>query len=475
MSSALVELAGTRYDLFTSDTGEPFAIARGEHVARPLRGGRQSLRAELAAAFVRQEGQVPSSNALADALNVLEGRAQQNGVRAVHIRVARHEDSIVLDLANRGDDVVVIQDGNWSLSTSSPVLFRRTEATAALPIPTRGGDLRRLRDLLNVSGEQFDLLVGFLASAFIPDIPHPLLLMRGIQGSAKSTSAKFIARVIDPSAAQLRRAPRNEDAWVVAAAGSWMVALDNISSIDPWLSDALCRSSTGDGDVRRRLYTDNSLVVLAFQRVVVLTGIDVPALRGDLADRILALELEPISEEKRRLDRELAAAFAARHAGLLGALLDLLARVLEELPRLTMTRYPRMADFGRILAAVDRVRGTSALATYTGQSGRLAGEVVASDMVAQAVCAYLDEHAGLWSGTVKGLWVASTTERPPKGWPATPRALLGGAAARPSGAPGRRREGRIHRPQRAWEHPEHQPHRPRDPPCGGGRGRSRPS
>jgi hypothetical protein len=426
IAAVIVELAGENYELFTSETGEPFAVRKDQHVARPLRGGRHSLRAELAAAYVRREGAVPSSNALADALNVLEGQAQQNPVRDVHIRLARFEDTIVVDLANPGDDVVIVQPGEWSVTSHSPVLFRRTEATGALPIPVRGGNLDRLHELLNVRDGNMPLVVGFLVAALFPNIPHPILLLRGLQGGAKSTTARFLGALIDPSPAQLRRAPRNEDQWVVAAAGSWVVPLDNISAIEVWFSDALCRSCTGDGDVRRRLYTDASLVVLAYRRVVILTGIDVPALRGDLADRILPLELEPISEQDRRLDEELAAAFADLHASILGGLLDLVADVLDVLPQTRLTRYPRMADFGRVLAAVDTIRGTDSLATYTGQRGQLAGEVVESDLVAQAVCRLVDVHDGLWSGTWGSLLAALTPDRAPKGWPTTPKALSAG-------------------------------------------------
>ena len=66
-----------------------------------------------------------------------------------------------------------------------------------------------------------------------------------------------------------------------AAAGSWVVALDNLSGIPAWLSDSLCRASTGDGNVKRALYSDAGLAVVKFRRCVVINGIDLGALRGD--------------------------------------------------------------------------------------------------------------------------------------------------------------------------------------------------
>ena len=54
---------------------------------------------------------------------------------------------------------------------------------------------------------------------------------------------------------------------------------------------------TGDGLVRRKLYTDSDLAVLAFKRCIVLTSIDHGALRGDLGDRLLLVDLERIAAD----------------------------------------------------------------------------------------------------------------------------------------------------------------------------------
>jgi len=40
-------------------------------------------------------------------------------------------------------------------------------------------------------------------------MPHPVLLLRGEHGTAKSTAARLLTSLIDRCAAQLRTAPRN--------------------------------------------------------------------------------------------------------------------------------------------------------------------------------------------------------------------------------------------------------------------------
>jgi hypothetical protein len=108
-----------------------------------------------------------------------------------------------------------------------------------------------------------------------------------------------------PSPVPLRKPPRDPEGWVTAAQGSWVVALDNLSTVPDWLSDSLCRAATGDGDVRRALYTDSDLAVFAFRRCIILNGIDVGALRGDLADRTLPINLDRIEESARLTERQL--------------------------------------------------------------------------------------------------------------------------------------------------------------------------
>ncbi len=211
---------------------------------------------------------------------------------------------------------------------------------------------------------------------------------------------------------------------MTAAAGSWVVAVDNVSAIPDWWSDALCRAVTGDGDVRRQLYSDGGLVVFAFRRVVLLNGIDLGAVRDDLADRLLTVELARIDEQARRLDADLAAAWRDAHPRLLGALLDLAVAVLAALPKLELDGLPRMADFARLLAGVDAVLGTDGLATYLEQAADLAADSVAADPVMAALERRIwTEWVGTAAELLDRLPPADPGWRPPRDWPADPRAL----------------------------------------------------
>jgi hypothetical protein len=79
--------------------------------------------------------------------------------------------------------------------------------------------------------------------------------------------------------------PRDERDLMIAATNAWLVAFDNLSSLPPWLSDALCRLATDGGFSTRTLYTDSGETLFSAQRPVLINGIEQIATRADLLPR----------------------------------------------------------------------------------------------------------------------------------------------------------------------------------------------
>jgi hypothetical protein len=420
-ASQLVALARERYDLFMSEDGRPYGVkVDGPNIAMPLRG-KAGLRSQLARIFTDEHGgSVPSQSALADAMTVLEGVAQDADPRVPHVRVARSEDGIVVDLGDADGRCVIVRPTGWERAARSPVLFRRSGAMKPLPEPVRDGDgLAKLRALLNTDDEGFQLLVAWLVAAFIPDLPHPILTFRGEQGTGKSYSAKMVIGIVDPSGAPKRTAPRDIKSWATQAFNSWALCLDNVSVIADWLSDALCRAVTGDGIVDRALYTDDDVVVLEFRRVLAMTTIDAGALAGDLAERLLTIELHTIPDRRRREEAELDAAYADAHPSILASLFDLLADVLAALPDVQLEERPRMADFARVLAAVDKVKGWHTLDSYKATARDAVADVLDGEPFAQAVVELVDRAGadGLTLTASELLERVPTPDKLPRKWP----------------------------------------------------------
>ncbi|MGW2113438.1 hypothetical protein [Streptomyces sp. NPDC001948] len=214
--------------------------------------------------------------------------------------------------------------------------------TEPLP-PVSGGSLTELRELLNVTDDSWAIIVPWLVTGLIPDVPRPVLLLTGEQCSGKSVTARMLAHLLDPAVVPFGRLPHNEEAWQATEAASVSV-FDNITRIPAETSDRLCHAVTGGTTVRRPLYTDTPVTIEQPSRAVILAGTIAPdEIRADLVDRTVVVELERITAP--RPESELWEAFTEARPRILGALLDLLVVVLGKLPALR-----EKADRGEIPA-----------------------------------------------------------------------------------------------------------------------------
>ncbi|GGM34859.1 ATP-binding protein [Longimycelium tulufanense] len=422
-STLLVQIACEQYRFGISDSGETYAVPRdGPRVVVMLRGGKTSLRSQLAREFFQRNGKTASAQALSDALLVIEGMAQDQKETRLYLRVARGEGAVWLDLGDDTGRAARVSPEGWAIEDSAPMLFKRTTLNSPLPEPVRGGSLAELWSWLNVTEHDRPLVAAWLISVLFCDIPHPVLGIFGEQGTGKTTAEKVLVQLLDPGPVPTRKPPRDLESWMTAAAASWVVGLDNLSDMPAWLSDSLCRAVTGDGDVRRKLYTDNELAVFSVRRCIVLNGIDLGALRGDLADRMLPIELHRIDEQHRREEEEYWPEWTKVHPRILGALLDLAAAVMGVLPAIRLTRKPRMADFARILAAVDQILGTRGMDRFTDKQKSMATDSLTGDPFITALRnAITDTFTGTASEILALLTPEEEKGRVPKGWPTTPR------------------------------------------------------
>src|SRR5262249_19916046 len=143
----------------------------------------------------------------------------------------------------------------------------------ALPAPARGGSIERLAGLVNVAAGELVLLAAWLGAALCPSGPYPVLVLVGEAGSAKSTLARLARILIDPHASPIVAEPKDPRDLMISASNAHVVAIDNITVLWSWLSDALCRLSTGGGFATRTLYSNDEETFLDAVRPAILTGI----------------------------------------------------------------------------------------------------------------------------------------------------------------------------------------------------------
>jgi hypothetical protein len=393
--------------------------------------------------YYQQTKSAPSSEALSTAIAALEARAHFDApMRQVYVRTASHAGKIYLDLCDPTWRAVEIDAEGWRIVHTPPVRLIRAPGMLPLPAPVSGGHAEDLWDFLNIKSKRdFILLLAYMLAALRDRGPYPILVLRGEEGTGKSTLVRLVRSLVDPNKVPLRTLSREERDLYIAAANGYLLVFDNVSHLTPWLSDALCRLATGGGFATRMLYTDQDEVLIEVTRPVVLNGIADFVARPDLADRCVFLALTPIADEGRRTEAELNAAFEAKRPALLGVLLDAVAHGLRALPRVRLDAKPRMADFARwAMACGDDFLWDAGEFTDTYRRNRKAATaaLIDDDPVADAVRTFMrrresDKHLpepdrARWAGKPTELHyeltdVIGDKQAQSKDWPATPRKL----------------------------------------------------
>ena len=368
-ATQLVELAQDA-ELFHTPEGDAYATVEVNNHKETWRIKAKGFRLWLQRRFYEKTKTSANSQALQDALGALEGKALFEGPdKAVYSRLAEVNGKIYLDLTNEKWEVVEITPTGWQVVANPPVKFRRSRGMESLPHPIPGGSLNELRNFINVAGdEDWALLMAWLVQAIRPRGPYPLLVIHGEQGSAKSTLTRVLRSLVDPNKATIRSQPRDERDLMIAGTNGWIVALDNLSRLPVWLSDALCRLATGGGFATRELYSDADEVLFDVQRPAILNGIEELATRGDMLDRSILLYLPRIPDDKRRPEKEFWSDFTEARPRILGALCDAVSGAMSSLPGVDMDRLPRMADFAKWAVAAEKglgVKEGTFIAAYT--------------------------------------------------------------------------------------------------------------
>jgi hypothetical protein len=169
--------------------------------------------------------------ALQDALDLLAAQARFDGEEhEVHVRVAHVDGHIFIDLANDSWQAIEIGAESWRVVDRPVVKFRRPRGLAPLPMPKPGGSLDDLKPFVNCQEEDWPLIVAWVIGAYSKG-PYPALDFQGEQGTAKTTTARFLKSLVDPGHTPQRTAPRDVRDLMISASNSWCLSFDNLSGL----------------------------------------------------------------------------------------------------------------------------------------------------------------------------------------------------------------------------------------------------
>ena len=391
----------------------------------------KTFRRWLKRRFYRATGKTPSAQSLQDALGVIEAKAIYDGdSRRVFIRLAEHENHIYLDLGNDHWQVIEIDRAGWRVVNDPPVMFRRAKAMKELPIPDPYGNIQELRRFANVTNDDWPLLLAWLVASMRPTGPYPVLAVHGEHGSAKSTLCRFARKIIDPNTSPLRADYREPRDLLICANSGWIVALDNLSDIKPWLSDCFCRLSTGGGFSTRTLFENDEETIFDAKRPLILNCIDEVVNRSDLLDRSVLLNLPRIDSEQRISEAKLDREFDEALPKILGGLLTAVSVALRNQDQVKLPKLPRMADFAIWATAAEPALGLDPgefLRAYTANRESGNETAIEASPVGKLLIDFAQDH-GAWSGTSTELLAeleskADQKTKSLKSWPKTARTL----------------------------------------------------
>jgi hypothetical protein len=381
---------GLTFELFRDGQGIAFVDIYVAGRRETYRISSKEFRQRLALDLSQRTRKPPAAAGLKCRIELLEGKALQpeSPVREVYVRAACVGDRIYIDLGDASWSAIEIRADEWRIVQYPPVRFVRTTGMLPLPMPQSGGSLETLQTLINVrDADDFVLVVGWLLNALRGGGSHPILVLIGGEGTAKSTLLRILQTLIDPNCTPLGELPRTERELTTLASRRYVQPFDNVSAPSVRISNALCRLSTGAG-----------------ARPIILNSIDDLVTRPDLADRCLFIRCDTIPEERRRPETELLDEFEKGRAQIFGVLLEALSYGLRILPDTKPDRLPRMADFALWTMACEGAfwaPGTFA-AAYAANRAEAVEKLIGSDPVMAAI-RRLAARRQEWTGTASEL------------------------------------------------------------------------
>jgi len=424
----VVKFAQGRYELLHDDQRNVYARSKATGIVCRL--GSRAFRDDVYAAFFEARGKGIKAASFSEALDTLTALGVACGEpHKVFLRIGHHTSGYYIDLCQPGNALAIhLCATGWRVVEKPPIVFVRGEAQQPLPQPVAGGSLGMLWELLNVPQDTRLLVLAYIVDAFRTDGPFAGLELLGEQGSGKSLTAKYIRRLIDPNACDLRGAPKSVEDIFVVAGHSHVVTFENISHLHGSMQDALCIMSTGGGIAKRTLYSDAEESIISVQRPWIINGIAAAVTQQDLLDRTVTIDCPVI--EARETATGLNATFEKNHAVLLGAVLDLAAKSLAALPgiKLPPKDRPRLAEFALIGMAVAKAMGHEPrefMHQFTASRRESIARVLDASPVAAAVLEFVQANPSGIEASVKDI-LSRLEDYKPQGadaWPRSPKGL----------------------------------------------------
>ncbi len=269
--------------------------------------------------------------------------------RPYFARVGQSGATLYYNIGGTAKKVVKITPAGVELLDNSNywVCFR---PSIAQTLPNLSSKAEHLPNLLHPffrvqKDDEWVLLMVYIITCFVCDINHPILVLYGSAGSAKSTTMETIGTIVDPNRNnRLTKSPDRRN-MIAALSNRYFIGFDNLQVLKQWLSDLLCSVSTGGSEPLRQYYTTNDLTEVCLKGCVCLNGIEVVAVAKDLLDRSILIELKRIPDDEILTEAQYTLSLKEAMPQILGSIFDVLHKALAFLGNSEIAVKSRMADF----------------------------------------------------------------------------------------------------------------------------------
>lgn len=309
-------------------------------------------------------GENISSKDIKDSMDILELIAYKNRVKKpLQKRIFCDEDGrVIYDLTY--NKIVILEDGKAYIAENNKLLFRRNGTYKPQVEPDFSVTPKDLIPLLkkhtNFSKESdLKMFCLYLVTDFAGlGISHPVLMIHGEKGSAKSSLLRKLTAIVDPHSNDISGIQLKLEDLQLKLHSDYFVGLDNLNEIKRNVSDNLAISCTGGSVSKKKLYFDTSQIVMDIKAIVAMTSVSEIVRESDLLDRTLILTLKRIPSTKMKTEEELWQTFNEDLPKILGGCFNTLAQALKhEVVLDDDTKLIRLADFHKLAISVGAVLG----------------------------------------------------------------------------------------------------------------------
>ncbi len=266
---------------------------------------------------------------------------------------------------NQEGKAVWIEDGIATTGNVEGILFKHSANFSNQTEPNLKIEPKRLLHYVRVhfnfrSEMEVKLFTLYLVTSFWGlNINHPILVITGEKGSSKSTTMRKLEELIDPKNSVGGGIPKGADGLEIRLSNSYLLVLDNLSSLSRKVSDTLAVAATGGSVTKRALYKNIDEIVLDLKAVIAINGVSLVAKESDLLDRSLIITLKRLAPKEIRTEEELWNEFENDKPDILGCCFKTLAVALNDEEPVKTQELIRMADFHVACIKVGRALGIS--------------------------------------------------------------------------------------------------------------------